>query len=687
MKTDPPQASSLSDPGSPGVSRFQAPAIPDHELLRKIGGGSYGEVWLARNILGELRAVKVVHRNSFEDDRPFQREFEGIQRFEPISRSHPSQLAILHVGRNEAGGYFYYVMELADDAKADAGCQMPDASSQSGGAQRENPVSGIQHSASYSPHTLRHDLRTRTPLSSDECVKIGLALAEALGHLHQHGLVHRDIKPSNIIFVGGVPKLADIGLVTDVDASRSFVGTEGYLPPEGPGTPQADLYGLGKVLYELCTGKDRKEYPALPPDLRERPENEQRELLELNAVLVKACATEPRQRYQTAEELHADLALLQRGQSVKRHRLWQRRWAVAKVLGLLMMAVTLLATALVSWKGSKPGHTPSPEALELYKEGQWQYSQLTPEAHVKAHTYLTQAVQVDPSFVQPYGEMMALYTWLMIPGITNEQIRLQKVREIADKALAIDPNSVEGHTALSFCRFLERDWHGAEGEIQRAIQVNPNFALAHDIYCFYLSMQGRTKEAHLEGQRAVELRPPDSRRATAIIASWPFMAERRFDLAIVQLQRVMELDPKFSFGLTYLGSCYLAQSNFVAAIDTFKTCALQSAADSDRVLAIFRALRGAYDTQGEQGYFRKWIELMLAEDLLPEEERVLSDNVGPTLAGAYARLGETDKALKELEDHFDEPQIWHQIKFIPEYDTLYDEPRFIALVKRAGLEP
>ena len=72
------------------------------------------------------------------------------------------------------------------------------------------------------------------------------------------------------------------------------MGTEGYLPPEGPGTPQADIYGLGKVLYELCTGKDRNDYPALPPDLRERPESEQRELLELNAVLVKACATDPR---------------------------------------------------------------------------------------------------------------------------------------------------------------------------------------------------------------------------------------------------------------------------------------------------------------------------------------------------------------------------------------------------------
>src|SRR5262245_38548301 len=92
------------------------PVVPDHELLRVIGQGAYGEVWLARNIFGEHRAVKVVWRREFgQEDRPFEREFEGIKRFEPISRSHPSQLAILHVGKNEEAGYFYYVMELADD--------------------------------------------------------------------------------------------------------------------------------------------------------------------------------------------------------------------------------------------------------------------------------------------------------------------------------------------------------------------------------------------------------------------------------------------------------------------------------------------------------------------------------------------------------------------------------------------
>ena len=96
------------------------PHIPDHELLRPIGQGSYGEVWLARNVMGTYRAVKVVYRHRFDNNRPFEREFSGIQRFEPVSRSHDGLVDILQIGRSDQAGYFYYVMELADDASSES---------------------------------------------------------------------------------------------------------------------------------------------------------------------------------------------------------------------------------------------------------------------------------------------------------------------------------------------------------------------------------------------------------------------------------------------------------------------------------------------------------------------------------------------------------------------------------------
>jgi WD40 repeat protein len=329
-----------------------APQVADHELLSCIGRGSYGEVWLARTVLGEFRAVKVIYRRAFEHDRPFEREFEGIRRFEPVSRAHPSQLNVLHVGRNDLAGYFYYVMELADDASAE--------SEQSGPRDREGNLATSHivspshppalSPANYLPHTLILELHRHGRLPLDKCVKIGLALTTALEHLHEHGLVHRDIKPSNIIFVRGAPKLADIGLVATMDATMSFVGTSGFLPPEGPGTPQGDLYSLGKVLYEMAMGRNRQEFPKLPADLATLEDPTR--LLELNAVILKACHSDPRQRYQSAKELAADLLLLQRGHSVRRLRTVERRLVFVTKAGAAIAAMLVVAATLY-WNAAR----------------------------------------------------------------------------------------------------------------------------------------------------------------------------------------------------------------------------------------------------------------------------------------------------------------------------------------------
>ena len=86
---------------SPARSTPATPLVPDHEMLRCIGSGSYGEVWLARNATGQYRAAKVLYHDRFESERPYEREFAGITRFEPISRTHDGFVDILQVGRND----------------------------------------------------------------------------------------------------------------------------------------------------------------------------------------------------------------------------------------------------------------------------------------------------------------------------------------------------------------------------------------------------------------------------------------------------------------------------------------------------------------------------------------------------------------------------------------------------------
>jgi TolB-like protein/cytochrome c-type biogenesis protein CcmH/NrfG len=173
-------------------------------------------------------------------------------------------------------------------------------------------------------------------------VTFGVELAWALAGLHAHGLVHRDIKPSNVILVGGVPKLADIGLVASTADAMSNVGTEGFLPPEGPGQPSADVFALGRLLYELATGLDRQEFPRLPPEMGQRPDRKL--LLELNEIILRACEPDPGRRYHDASAMLDDLLVLQVGGSLrrKRTRAWIRRIGVA----LAVVAVTVAGAAL-----------------------------------------------------------------------------------------------------------------------------------------------------------------------------------------------------------------------------------------------------------------------------------------------------------------------------------------------------
>lgn len=298
------------------------PDIPGYQLIEPIGSGSYGTVWIARSVTGGLRAVKILQRSFFRDAAPYEREFKGLTLFAEVSLREPRQLALLHVGRDDAAGVFYYVMELADDLSAGAG--------------------------RYSAATVKALLEPARRPPAREVVRLGCDIARAIASLHSNGCIHRDIKPENIILVRGVPKLADIGLVAESGRTQTVLGTKGYTPEVGGGRPSADVYALGKVLYELAFGLRRDEFPRLPPDIDQHPDWPI--LNELNAIILRACDETVSNRYPDGAAILKDLVLLEAGESILRVRTNERRLAVARRVGLVLVLMAVLGTAVGAWQ-------------------------------------------------------------------------------------------------------------------------------------------------------------------------------------------------------------------------------------------------------------------------------------------------------------------------------------------------
>lgn len=295
-----------------------APDIPDFELVREIGRGGFGRVWMARNrATGQLRAVKVIPRFRTGTADPAGREIVSITRLElNLRRQHPNLLGIHHVGQTP--DHLFYVMDLADDAGGREGGQTP----------------------GYQPATLQHRLAGR-PLAAGECLVCARQLLSGLASLHEAGMVHRDVKPANCLFVDGTLRLADFGLLTEASPQVSRLGTEKYMPPDGRMDARADVYAAGLVVYEMVTGFPIERFPhlgqradAIAADPR---------LSALLRLALDACQPAPGERFRDAGEMLAALEKqLCEGSPVFRLR---RR----AVVGLAGMAIVAAAAAIGYW--------------------------------------------------------------------------------------------------------------------------------------------------------------------------------------------------------------------------------------------------------------------------------------------------------------------------------------------------
>lgn len=298
------------------------PAVPDVDLVRRIGRGGFGEVWLGVNrATGGLKAVKIIPlaRGGHSTD-PAGREIVSLSQLERQRIGHhPHLLDIQHVGRT--GEVLFYLMDPADDVSGRPAANDP----------------------GYRPATLALKLE-QGPLPADECLRCGRELAAGLAHLHAAGMVHRDVKPSNCLFVGRTLKLADFGLLVPAAAHLSRLGTVRYMPPDGRMDLRADVYAAGLVIYEMLTGLPAEAFPRLGERAREIAADPL--LTHLNRVALRAASRDHRARHPHAGEL---LAAIDAGPAVR-----PRRRPAAWALAALAAAGLAAAVAWPRAGGPRP---------------------------------------------------------------------------------------------------------------------------------------------------------------------------------------------------------------------------------------------------------------------------------------------------------------------------------------------
>ncbi len=260
--------------------------VPGMRLLRVIGKGTFGEVWLAQDAAREFKAVKIVHRRRFLGSRSYQAELESLERVAGLSRRCPHLVSPLHVADCADHQGYYYTMELTDD-QSGGRCVSP-----------SNYAPKTLASLLASPGTARSAASAHA-LSPAEWHHMALAIAEALDFLHRNELVHGDIKPANILFHHGKACLGDLGSVTQISQTSHSAtrGTPAYAPPEGGGTRVADVFSYGRTFSQLWEACDRHPLGASW-------------CAEVAKLLERATEENPDKRYQAGRELLAALRQL-----------------------------------------------------------------------------------------------------------------------------------------------------------------------------------------------------------------------------------------------------------------------------------------------------------------------------------------------------------------------------------------
>jgi len=276
----------------------------------------------------------------------------------------------------------------------------------------------------------------------------------------------------------------------------------------------------------------------------------------------------------------------------------------------------------------------------------------------------------NPNYAIAYSGLADTYAMLGYWGMIPSREAGPKARTAALRALELDDTLAEAHTSLGSVRFhYDWDWSSAGAELQRGIELNPNYALAHEWYASYLAAMGQVEEGLEQQRQAKELDPLSVKIAGGL--TWHFALSRQYDRAIEQSRRTLEEYPNSSLAHGDLAHAYLLkgleEESFAQYREMF---ALQG--DNELVEAMDRG----YAESGPRGAWLKVAET--------RAERSTHKYYPPTfIARAYAFGGKSEEAFHWLERAYEErdPVLVHLAVF-PHFDPLRSDPRFQDLVRR-----
>jgi len=321
--------------------------------------------------------------------------------------------------------------------------------------------------------------------------------------------------------------------------------------------------------------------------------------------------------------------------------------------------------------------TQNPEAYDAYLLGKFELNRFTEDGFTKSLVHFQKATALDPKFALAYATLAEAYNTIGYWGYLAPRDAFPQAKQAAEQALKIDPDLAEAHAALAYVQFqYEWNFREAETEFKDAIRLNPNSVSARLRFCEFLFDFQHTEQAQEQLERAREL-DPLSIQIAFLSAVESFFA-RDFDRALRQLQKTTSMDPNNPLAYHLLAAVF-HQKNIPAE-------AFAAHAKADSLEGIFSdtemaEMRKAYETAGLSAYFRK-------ENELRQQRLAEGKYQSPlTLALNYVFAGADSEALDWLERAVDERTPWlPEMKTDPNWDRIRSQPRFVALLRKVGLE-